>query len=69
VLSLRNVQLEVAPWNAAAIRAYEHAGFRLIGRRRGAIVAHGRRWDDLYMDAVASEFSRSVLRGRLPAGE
>src|SRR4051794_16037925 len=69
VLSLRNVLLEVLPWNAGAIRAYEKAGFRLIGRRRDALVARGRRWDEIYMDAVASEFTGSVLGGRLPAIE
>ena len=69
VLSLRNVLLEVMPWNASAIRAYEKAGFRLVGRRRDALVAHGRRWDELYMDAVASDFEGSVVAARLPAGE
>ena len=69
VLSLRNVILEVHPWNAGAIRAYEKAGFKLIGRRRDALVARGRRWDEIYMDAVASEFTGSVLAGRLPALE
>jgi len=67
VLSLRNVLLEVYPWNAGAIRAYEKAGFRLIGRRREALLHHGRRWDEIYMDAIASEFGASVLAGRLPA--
>jgi diamine N-acetyltransferase len=69
VLSLRNVLLEVHPWNAGAIRAYEKAGFKLIGRRRDALVALGRRWDEIYMDAVASEFTGSVVSGRLPAVE
>jgi diamine N-acetyltransferase len=69
VLSLRNVLLEVMPWNAAAIRVYEKAGFKLVGRRRDAILAFGRRWDEVYMDAVADEFSGSVLIGRLPRGE
>jgi RimJ/RimL family protein N-acetyltransferase len=62
-LSLRNVLLEVMPWNAAAIRTYEKAGFRHIGRRRDALLLHGRRWDELYMDAVADEFTGSVLPG------
>jgi diamine N-acetyltransferase len=69
VLSLRNVLLEVLPWNAGAIRAYEKAGFKLIGRRRDALVAHGRRWDEVIMDAVADEFEGSVLAGRIPAAE
>lgn len=69
VLSLVNVLLEVYPWNAGAIRAYEKAGFRLVGRRRRALLHHGRRWDEIYMDALASEFTGSVLAGRLPALE
>ena len=69
VLSLSNVRLEVMPWNAGAIRAYEKAGFRLIGRRRDAILRHGRRWDEILMDAVAGEFTGSVLAGRFPTGE
>jgi diamine N-acetyltransferase len=66
VLGLANVMLEVYPWNAGAIRAYEKAGFKVVGRRRDALLHHGRRWDEIYMDAVASEFSGSVLAGRLP---
>jgi diamine N-acetyltransferase len=69
VLSLLNVLLEVYPWNAGAIRAYEKAGFKVVGRRREALLHHGRRWDEIYMDAVASEFTGSVLAGRLPARE
>jgi diamine N-acetyltransferase len=66
VLSLSNVRLEVIPWNAGAIRAYEKAGFRLIGRRRGALLLNGRRWDEIYMDAVPGDFTGSVLAGQLP---
>jgi diamine N-acetyltransferase len=69
VLSLRNVMLEVLPWNEGAIRAYEKAGFKLIGRRRDALLSHGRRWDEISMDAIASEFTGSVLAGRMPTGE
>jgi diamine N-acetyltransferase len=69
VLSLRNVVLTVMPWNARAIRAYEKASFKLIGRRRDAILMHGRRWDELSMDAVADEFEGSVLSGRIPTAE
>jgi diamine N-acetyltransferase len=69
VLGLASVLLEVYPWNAGAIRAYEKAGFKLVGRRRDALERHGRRWDEIYMDAVASEFTGSVLADRLPAPE
>jgi RimJ/RimL family protein N-acetyltransferase len=66
-LGIYNRETEVMPWNAGAIRAYEKAGFRLIGRRRGALVVHGRRWDEIYMDAVPGEFTGSVLAGHLPS--
>ena len=69
VLSLRNVLLEVMPWNAAAIHVYERAGFRHLGRRRDALLFHGRRWDEVYMDAVPGEFEGSVLAGRIPRAE
>jgi hypothetical protein len=36
---------------------------------RDAILAHGRRWDEAYMDALASELEGSVLAGRLPTAE
>jgi len=69
VLSLNNVRLEVYPWNAGAIRAYEKAGFKVIGRRREALLHHGRYWDEIYMDALASEFTGSVLGERVPRRE
>jgi diamine N-acetyltransferase len=61
VLSLRNVLLEVMDWNAAGIRAYEKAGFRVVGRRREALLSGGRRVDEVIMDAVPADFTGSVL--------
>ena len=45
--------LETYTFNEAALRAYERAGFQVIGRRRDAVRAQGRRWDSILMDAVA----------------
>ncbi len=42
---------------------------KLAGRRRDALLLHGRRWDEISMDAVADEFTGSVLSGRIPAAE
>ena len=64
MLGLRNVMLESYDFNDQARRAYERAGFRVIGRRRDALSALGRRWDSILMDAVADEFESPVL-GRL----
>ena len=66
VMGLHNVMLGVFDWNAAAIRAYEKAGFREIGRRRGAVETMGRRFDDVLMDVVADEFESPVLGELVP---
>ena len=62
VLGLRNVMLEVLDWNVGAQRAYERAGFRRIGVRRGARISRGRPTDIVLMDAVPEDFGASVLR-------
>ena len=62
VLHLRNVLLEVLDWNVAAVSAYERAGFRRIGVRRGAAMSRGRPTDLVLMDAVPQDFGTSVLR-------
>lgn len=58
---LHSVLLDVSEFNPAGIRAYAKAGFREIGRRHGAEVMGGRRWDVVYMQALASEFESPVL--------
>jgi RimJ/RimL family protein N-acetyltransferase len=55
VLGLRNVMLEVLDWNLGAQRAYERAGFRRIGVRRGAALSRGERCDVVLMDAVPED--------------
>jgi RimJ/RimL family protein N-acetyltransferase len=54
-LSLHNVMLELMDWNVAARRAYERAGFRVIGVRRGAVVSRGVRCDEIFMDAIPED--------------
>ena len=68
VLALYNVELRVWEWNRAAIRAYAKAGFREIGRRRGATVFMGRRYDAVIMDAIAPEFEGKALDAAIPEG-
>src|SRR3954454_2571902 len=62
VLHLRNVMLETLEWNIAGLTAYERAGFRRIGIRRGAAMSRGRRADVVLMDAVPEDFGASLLR-------
>jgi len=66
VMGLRNILLVTFSWNLPAIRAYSKAGFREIGRRRGAVVTYGQRHDQVLMDAVADEFTDSVLAKQAP---
>jgi diamine N-acetyltransferase len=61
VLNLRNVLLEALEWNVAGIAAYERAGFRRIGVRRGAVISRGRPTNVVLMDAVPEDFGPSVL--------
>jgi len=66
VVGLHNVILETYEFNEQARRAYERAGFRLIGRRRDAVWVMGRRWDSLLMDATAADFESPVLGKLVP---
>jgi len=62
VLQRRNVLLQALEWNVAGMTAYERAGFRRIGVRRGAALSGGGRVDVVLMDAVPEDFGASVLR-------
>lgn len=61
VLGLYNVMLSVVEYNEAGRRAYEKAGFREIGRRRGADLTAGHRYDEIFMDCIATGFESPVL--------
>ena len=63
VLQLRNVLLETLEWNVAGLTAYERAGFRRIGVRRGSVISRGRPTNVVFMDAVPEDFTGSVLEG------
>jgi RimJ/RimL family protein N-acetyltransferase len=62
VLQLRNVLLQALEWNVAGLTAYERAGFRRVGLRRGAVMSRGRPTNLVIMDAVPEDFGASVLR-------
>jgi RimJ/RimL family protein N-acetyltransferase len=55
-LGLHNLMLVVLAVNERGIRAYERAGFRRIGRRRGSFRMAGLPVDDIYMDCLATEW-------------
>jgi diamine N-acetyltransferase len=62
VLHLRDVLLMTLDWNVAGLKAYERAGFRRVGVRRGAVMSRGRATDVVIMDAGPADFGASVLR-------
>jgi RimJ/RimL family protein N-acetyltransferase len=55
-LGVYNVWLDTAAYNVGAIRAYEKAGFREIGRRRGAHLLAEKRHDIVFMDCTADDW-------------
>ena len=61
-LNLHNIMLNVFSYNTWAIRAYEKAGFREIGRRRGTVRLGHERFDDVLMDITADEVDTSRMR-------
>lgn len=60
-LGLHSVFLRVHEYNLAGRRAYEKAGYREFGRRRESLRMGGRRWDTIYMDCLASDFTSTNL--------
>jgi RimJ/RimL family protein N-acetyltransferase len=61
-LGLHNIMLHVFSNNPRAVRAYQKAGFREMGRRREARRVGDRVYDVIYMDCLATEFQSPVLR-------
>lgn len=54
--NLHNISLYTTSFNTRAIRAYEKAGFKLFGKRREAVLLAGKRYDELHMECLVSEF-------------
>jgi RimJ/RimL family protein N-acetyltransferase len=55
--------VEVHEYNGAARRVYERLGFKIVGRLRGANLLNNRRYDEIIMDLLRSEFaSKHIAR-------
>lgn len=59
-LNLYNIGLITTSFNVRGLRAYQKIGFKEIGQRRGTVLLNGQRYDDIYMDLLASEFESPV---------
>lgn len=53
--SLHSVKVEVNRYNHRATRLKERAGFRLVGRPRGALLLEGHRYDQLITALLRTE--------------
>jgi len=61
ILNLNSIMLIVNSFNERAIKSYEKCGFKLIGKRREAVIIGQLKYDEYYMDILASEFKKSML--------
>lgn len=55
-LNLNNIMLAVYSFNDRAIACYKKLGFKEIGKRREACSMKNKRYDEIYMDILRSEF-------------
>jgi RimJ/RimL family protein N-acetyltransferase len=62
ILNLNNIMLTVKEFNSRAIKCYEKCGFKTIGRRREAEIFGSKRYDEIYMDVLASEFTGNYVK-------
>jgi RimJ/RimL family protein N-acetyltransferase len=60
LLNLNSVLLRVHSFNKRALKCYEKCGFKEIGRRREAFIIGSKKYDDIYMDILASEFQGKI---------
>ncbi len=58
VLGLHSISLTVFSSNPRGIRAYEKAGYKVVGRLRESIRLGQEFYDVIYMDCLASEFPK-----------
>lgn len=65
-LGLHNIILKVYAFNPRAVRAYEKAGFKVVGKWREAKRIAGKRHDVIIMDALSTDFSSSIIIQSLP---
>ena len=63
-MGLHRIQLGVAPFNPAGIRAYEKAGFVEEGRLRESVLHDGRWYDEVLMSILDHEWAGRRSAGR-----
>lgn len=66
LLNLNSVMLGVFAFNTQAIKCYQKAGFKEIGRRRQARIIGGKKYDAILMDILAEEFTSDYVSRFVP---
>ncbi len=61
ILNLHNISLSVYSFNKRAISCYQKLGFKIIGNRREAREIAGKKYDEIFMDILASEFEGNIF--------
>jgi len=56
ILNLHSIHLKVYSFNHRAISSYQKVGFKEFGRRREAKIIGGKKYDEVCMDILSSEF-------------
>ncbi|MCF7920056.1 MAG: GNAT family N-acetyltransferase [Candidatus Cloacimonetes bacterium] len=62
ILNLNNIYLKAFDYNKRALVCYEKLGFKLIGRHRQARIIMGKKYDEIFYDLLADEFTHSRLQ-------
>ncbi|MCP4134522.1 MAG: GNAT family N-acetyltransferase [bacterium] len=61
IINMNNIMLFTYSFNKPALKCYEKCGFKVIGTRRKARILGARKYDIVYMDMLAEEFTGSIL--------
>lgn len=62
ILNLNSIMLRVYSYNKRGIRSYEKSGFKVIGNHREAKIIGSKKYDEIYMDILASEFKSIYIK-------
>jgi RimJ/RimL family protein N-acetyltransferase len=65
VLNLNSIYLAPYSFNTRAIRCYEKCGFKTAGCLRETRIINSRKYDQIYMDILASEFPGYRLKEKI----
>lgn len=61
IRNFNNIMLIVMEYNKRAFKCYKKCGFKVIGKRREAVIFGNKKYGKIYMDILASEFKSSLV--------